>query len=130
MNRALRLVGPTLVCPLAFCFYNIISILSGLIYFDQWALLSALQIGLVSLGTIVLLAGVWIVSIKVPDPTKDCSIGGIGKMSDERLALLAEEVNSEGESDEDDEEGDQRSTFSDPLHAMCWLTPTHLCPRS
>lgn len=64
LNRALRLVGPTLVCPLAFCFYNTCSIMSGLIYYDQWDELSSLKLGLVILGIAVLLGGVWIVSIK------------------------------------------------------------------
>jgi hypothetical protein len=30
LNRSLRLLGPTLICPLAFCFYNLSSILNGL----------------------------------------------------------------------------------------------------
>ncbi|KAK4705451.1 magnesium transporter, partial [Phenoliferia sp. Uapishka_3] len=64
LNRALRLLGPHLVCPLAFCAYNLSSIITGLIYYDQWDMLSSLQIGLVSLGTVILLAGVWIVSNK------------------------------------------------------------------
>ncbi|GAA5908374.1 uncharacterized protein JCM6883_004370 [Sporobolomyces salmoneus] len=64
LNRALRLVGPTLVCPLAFCFYNTCSIISGLIYYNQWDELSTLQICLVTLGIAVLLGGVWIVSIQ------------------------------------------------------------------
>lgn len=64
LNRALRLVGPTLICPLAFCFYNLSSMISGLIYYDQLDALSSLQIGLVTLGTVILLAGVWIVSLR------------------------------------------------------------------
>lgn len=68
LNKALRLVGPTLICPLAFCFYNLSSILNGLVYYDQVRLLSALQIGLVVLGTAVLLSGVWVVSIRAGSP--------------------------------------------------------------
>ncbi|SCV68537.1 BQ2448_658 [Microbotryum intermedium] len=64
LNRALRLVGPTLICPLAFCFYNLSSIISGLIYYDQWDQLTSLQFGLVALGTAILLGGVWILSIR------------------------------------------------------------------
>lgn len=40
------------------------SIISGLVYYDQVSSLSWLQIALVTLGTAVLLLGVWIVSIK------------------------------------------------------------------
>ncbi|GAA6025776.1 hypothetical protein JCM11491_001990 [Sporobolomyces phaffii] len=64
LNRALRLVGPTLVCPLAFCFYNTTSIVSGLVYYDQADDLSTVSAVLVAVGIAVLLAGVWVVSIK------------------------------------------------------------------
>ncbi|KAH9824974.1 hypothetical protein DFH28DRAFT_1091439 [Melampsora americana] len=63
LNKALKLVNPTLICPLAFCFYNLSSIITSLVYYDQFKLLSDLQIGLIVLGTIILLAGVWIVSL-------------------------------------------------------------------
>lgn len=64
LNRALRLVGPTLVCPTAFCFYNAASILSGLIYYRQFDALRPVQGFLIALGSAVLLGGVWIVSVK------------------------------------------------------------------
>ncbi|PLW39468.1 hypothetical protein PCANC_01147 [Puccinia coronata f. sp. avenae] len=63
LNKALRLVNPTLICPLAFCFYNLSSIISGLVYYDQVKLLSTFQVFAISLGTIILLGGVWVVSI-------------------------------------------------------------------
>lgn len=49
-------------CIVAFCFYNISSIVNGLVYFDQFSYLSPLQLSLVSLGMVILLGGVWIVS--------------------------------------------------------------------
>jgi len=67
LNKSLRLVGPTLICPLAFCFYNLSSIFNGLTYYNQWSMLTGLQDGLMCLGIGVLLAGVWIVSIKSTD---------------------------------------------------------------
>lgn len=48
----------------AFCFYNLSSIVNGLVYFDQFALISPLHLGLVVVGIVVLLAGVWVVSIQ------------------------------------------------------------------
>ncbi|MBW0513565.1 hypothetical protein O181_053280 [Austropuccinia psidii MF-1] len=63
LNKALRLVNPTLICPLAFCFYNLSSIISSLVYYDQIKLLSSIQILAISIGTLILLAGVWIVSL-------------------------------------------------------------------
>ncbi|EKM61053.1 uncharacterized protein PHACADRAFT_204202 [Phanerochaete carnosa HHB-10118-sp] len=62
MHKSLVLADPTLVCPLAFCFYNLSSIVNGLIYFNQFQLLSTTHLLLVVLGIVVLLAGVWIVS--------------------------------------------------------------------
>ena len=47
---------------MAFCFYNLSSIVNGLVYFDQFSLLSTTHLLLVTLGITVLLAGVWIVS--------------------------------------------------------------------
>jgi len=82
LHRALILADPTLVCPrafgfsltsvfqismlmhglVAFCFYNISSIVNGLVYFDQFSLIPWNHLALVGLGIIILLGGVWIVS--------------------------------------------------------------------
>jgi len=64
LHKSLVLADPTLVCPLAFCFYNLSSIINGLVYFDQFAVLSTTNLLLVMLGIAVLLAGVWVVSIQ------------------------------------------------------------------
>jgi magnesium transporter len=47
----------------AFCFYNLSSIVNGLVYFDQFGLIPWQHLLLVASGIIVLLGGVWIVSI-------------------------------------------------------------------
>ena len=54
----------TIYSSAAFCFYNLSSIVNGLVYFDQFALISPLHLGLVAVGIIVLLIGVWVVSIQ------------------------------------------------------------------
>ncbi|KAJ3890117.1 hypothetical protein GG344DRAFT_89055 [Lentinula edodes] len=64
LHKGLILADPTLVCPSAFCFYNLSSIVNGLVYFDQFSLISPLHLGLVALGIVVLLIGVWVVSIQ------------------------------------------------------------------
>ncbi|KIM85197.1 hypothetical protein PILCRDRAFT_66375, partial [Piloderma croceum F 1598] len=64
LHKGLVLADPTLVCPSAFCFYNLSSIVNGLVYFDQFALISPLHLGLVAVGIIILLVGVWVVSIQ------------------------------------------------------------------
>lgn len=64
MHKSLILADPTLVCPLAFCFYNLSSIFNGLVYYDQFALLSPLKLSMVLLGITILLLGVWAVSMQ------------------------------------------------------------------
>ena len=89
LHKALILADPTLVCPCesltpylddanpagaaAFCLYNVSSIVNGLVYFDQFSLITSLHLGLVSVGIAVLLAGVWVVSIHSEPPPADTS---------------------------------------------------------
>ncbi|KAH9023749.1 hypothetical protein EDB84DRAFT_1508227 [Lactarius hengduanensis] len=67
LHKALKLADPTIVCPLAFCFYNISSIVNGLVYFDQVSLLPTANIFLVTVGILILLGGVWAVSLQAVD---------------------------------------------------------------
>jgi len=46
----------------AFCFYNLSSIVNGLVYFDQFSLIPWNHLALVGSGIIILLGGVWVVS--------------------------------------------------------------------
>ncbi|KAF9478516.1 hypothetical protein BDN70DRAFT_835894 [Pholiota conissans] len=64
LHKALILADPTLVCPSAFCFYNLSSIVNGLVYFNQLSLIPPLHLGLVGVGIFILLCGVWVVSIQ------------------------------------------------------------------
>lgn len=81
LHKALVLADPTLVCPCeflsrwnvrvpvlcsfsaAFCFYNVSSIVNGLVYYNQISLITPLHLCLVTAGMIILLGGVWVVSI-------------------------------------------------------------------
>lgn len=49
---------------MAFCFYNLSSIVNGLVYFDQVSLLPTSHLLLVILGIFILLGGVWAVSLQ------------------------------------------------------------------
>ncbi|WVR06859.1 hypothetical protein IAU60_003895 [Kwoniella sp. DSM 27419] len=71
LNYSLTFAGPALICPLAFCFFNLSSIFDGLVFYDQFGLLKTYQIVLVSLGVAVLLLGVWVVSAVQPDAGVD-----------------------------------------------------------
>ncbi|TDL28430.1 hypothetical protein BD410DRAFT_811560 [Rickenella mellea] len=64
LHKGLIFADPTIVCPLAFCFYNLSSIVNGLVYFDQFGLLTTLHLALVSLGIVILLGGVWLVTFQ------------------------------------------------------------------
>jgi hypothetical protein len=48
----------------AFCFYNLSSIINGLVYFNQFTLILPIHLFLVVVGIVILLAGVWVVSIQ------------------------------------------------------------------
>ncbi|PRQ72641.1 hypothetical protein AAT19DRAFT_16565 [Rhodotorula toruloides] len=100
LNRALRLSGPTFVCPLSFCFYNTASIVSGIIYYRQADALSRLQGGMVGLGCTVLLAGVWVVSLKSGAPKGDEKDEVGGGWADEPEELAMEGVEDLTDEDE------------------------------
>ncbi|CAE6488333.1 unnamed protein product [Rhizoctonia solani] len=101
LHKSLTYADPTLVCPLAFCSYNLSSIINGLVYFDQISELTGLQLSLVSTGIIVLLGGVWALSVQQG--------GGI------KEGAWVEE-------DSDDEQGERtlafRDTFSGSEHSL------------
>lgn len=89
LHKALVLADPTLVCPSAFCFYNISSIVNGLVYYDQFSMIPPLHLGLVGLGMAVLLSGVWVVSIQSSDDAaedSDWSDGEVSSLSDVEVA--------------------------------------------
>ena len=73
----------------AFCFYNVSSIVNGLIYFDQVSLLSTLHLLLMTLGMAVLLGGVWLVSFHAGSGRVDV---GTWQEGDDELTAEEEEI--------------------------------------
>jgi hypothetical protein len=71
MHCGLKLCSTSVLYPLVFCIYNIIAIIDGLIYFHQSDRLSSLQVGLIALGTVVLLAGVVCLSWRLEDSEEE-----------------------------------------------------------
>lgn len=67
LHLGLRLCSTSVLYPFVFCVYNIIAILDGLIYFHQSSRLTALHAGLVALGTVILLGGVFALSWRLDD---------------------------------------------------------------
>ncbi|KAK7468896.1 hypothetical protein VKT23_003393 [Stygiomarasmius scandens] len=123
LHKGLVLADPTLVCPSAFCFYNLSSIVNGLVYFDQFALISPLHLGLVCLGIVVLLAGVWIVSIQAGGGGVDFAAWN----SEDEISAVDEEesciestpppatISSRGPTSDDEDSGTEWGTRSEPL---------------
>jgi hypothetical protein len=77
-----------LVLIVAFCFYNLSSILNGLVYYDQFAALSVTHLLLVVLGISVLLGGVWAVSMQSGGPRLE-----VGTWQEGAEVLTAEALN-------------------------------------
>ena len=97
LHRGLKLVSTSVLYPLVFCIYNIVAILDGLIYFRQTDLISPLHACLISLGTVILLAGVLALSWRLSDEQHPPAVGqstlapGLGLVED-----------TEGEEEEED----------------------------
>lgn len=79
----------------AFCFYNLSSIVNGLVYFDQFSLISPLHLGLVVIGIVVLLAGVWIVSIQAGGGGVDVDRWREGEEPVSDAASISEELETD-----------------------------------
>lgn len=62
LNLGLKSVSTSVLYPLVFCVYNITSIGNGLIFYDQWAIVSRTQAIMIFLGTILVVCGVFALS--------------------------------------------------------------------
>ncbi|KAI0361597.1 hypothetical protein OH77DRAFT_1417877 [Trametes cingulata] len=99
MHKSLVLADPTLVCPLAFCFYNLSSIVNGLVYFDQFSMLSTTHLLLVLLGIVILLSGVWIISFP-PGGGGGVEVGAWAEDSANEMELTGGDSDIEAQEDE------------------------------
>ncbi|TFY54775.1 hypothetical protein EVJ58_g8661 [Rhodofomes roseus] len=115
MHKSLVLADPTVICPLAFCLYNLSSIFNGLVYFNQFSVLSKKQLILVLVGIVILLAGVWIVSFP-PAGGYSIDIGAwtAGENEEDESVPLLQSDMSEGESEDEHEQHDDEPL---PMHA-------------
>ena len=93
LHQGLKLVSTSVLYPLVFCVYNIVAILDGLIYFHQTSLLSALDAGLIALGTVILLSGVLALSWRLEDTQSPPPVSqnplapGLGLVEDSDLEI-------------------------------------------
>ncbi|KAI9063080.1 hypothetical protein FKP32DRAFT_1628753 [Trametes sanguinea] len=106
MHKSLVLADPTLVCPLAFCFYNLSSIVNGLVYFDQFSLLPVSHLLLVGLGIVILLSGVWIISFP-PGGGSGVAISTWTEGESTEMELTGEDSDIEAQEDEHEAYADE-----------------------
>ncbi|KAJ2494081.1 hypothetical protein IWW37_000159 [Coemansia sp. RSA 2050] len=67
IQRALRLCSTLTVVPLSYCSGSLSALLSSLVYFDQVRLMDTMQISMISIGILLLAAGVGLLSSKNDD---------------------------------------------------------------
>lgn len=70
LNLGLKSVSTSVLYPLVFCVYNITSIGNGLIFYDQWTILSRTQAIMIFLGTILVVFGVFALSWRLDHSDK------------------------------------------------------------
>lgn len=110
LHKALVLADPTLVCPLAFCFYNLSSIVNGLFYFDQFSLIPPLYLGLVVFGIFVLLAGVWVVTVQSGGRNANAQTWKVDALDGDEVPVAFNNVRDiEGDSRSDSESDDMET---------------------
>lgn len=120
LHRGLKLVSTSVLYPLVFCIYNIIAILDGLIYFDQTDLITPLHACLITLGTVILLAGVLALSWRLHDEQHPPGVGqsslapGLGLVEDTEGEEDEEELllTSDIENDEDNNQGQRQYSYN------------------
>ncbi|OCF32939.1 hypothetical protein I316_05276 [Kwoniella heveanensis BCC8398] len=109
LNYSLTFASPALICPLAFCFFNLSSIFDGLVFYDQFDRLRTYQIVLVSLGVAVLLLGVWVVSAVQSDAGVD--VGTWVEDEEDGSVMDVDGLGEEQIATNDDLEATERSTL-------------------
>lgn len=67
LNKGLRFVSTSVLYPLVFCIYNITNILNGLIFYNQFHILTKFQITMICFGTVLVLMGVLFLSWRLED---------------------------------------------------------------
>ena len=134
LHRGLKLCSTSILYPFVFCVYNIIAILDGLIYFHQTSRLSVLSACMVcvsplhiwqnawltflpqiTLGTIILLAGVLALSWRLSNDTPRTYIGQTPLTPG--MGLVSDDSDSEIEADflPDDDQESQMNSMNSPL---------------
>ncbi|ODV95456.1 hypothetical protein PACTADRAFT_42131, partial [Pachysolen tannophilus NRRL Y-2460] len=59
LNRGLKIISTSVLYPLVFCVYNITNIINGLIFFNQWEVITYWELFNICLGSILVFIGVF-----------------------------------------------------------------------
>ena len=69
LNSAFALLSSTTVAPVFYCFFSVLAMVESMTYFDQWSCFDALAASMIVLGVVIILAGVYVISLPKQDPT-------------------------------------------------------------
>lgn len=64
LNKGLKNISTSILYPLVFCIFNLISISNSLIFFKQWSQLSNTMFGFLILGIFLIIIGVFMLSLQ------------------------------------------------------------------
>ncbi|GMM29877.1 hypothetical protein DAMA08_026220 [Martiniozyma asiatica (nom. inval.)] len=62
LNKGLKKISTSILYPLVFCVYNVFSISNSLIFFNQWSQITPFTFMLILMGSLLVIAGVFILS--------------------------------------------------------------------
>lgn len=113
LNKGLRLCSTSVLYPLVFCVYNIITIVNGLVYFQQLERLSSVQIVLVVLGALLVFAGVVALSWRFQEKSSLSHVYEDDEIEPLMPALIALE-----DAEHDTERDTDRDTSPSPLYSQ------------
>lgn len=113
LNNALHLCSTSVIYPLNFCVYNIVTIVNGLIYFEQTAELSVTSYFMIAAGTLLILGGVACLSWRLG--LSDLRTGEIAEIDQTFHQHKPEDLSFEADND------DESSTLTDTLETSALL---------
>lgn len=115
LNKGLRLCSTSILYPLVFCVYNIITIVNGLVYFQQLERLSSVQIVLVVLGALLVFAGVVALSWRFQEKS---SLSHVYEDEEIEPLMPAALIALENTLEEEVQEREERDTSPSPLFSQ------------
>lgn len=73
LNQGLKFITTSVLYPLVFCVYNITSVGNSLTFYQQWSVISKVSFTCITLGTLMVIAGVVFLGKGINSPKMDIS---------------------------------------------------------